>query len=208
MTEILEVSKKHFIDFKRNYLIFIIVSVVLIGLNYIFLQKNHSDLIYTALYAIIAIPIFGIIIINKSTYLSKAIDITQNKLRMAAMIVYPPIPIVLITLAYYQIRMQNWNVGDNEALYYALVSSFVGFLALLIVLFVFLELKRWMPNWPKLFGKTLILSLYILVILVYPIFFSGPYSPPYYMEISIVMLILFISHITTYIIMAYSRMEY
>ena len=116
MIEILEVSKNHFIDYKRNYLIFVIISIVILGSFYLGLQKNYSDLIYTAFYAIIAIPVFGIIIVIKSTYLYKAIDITHKKLRMIAMIVYPPIPILILTLSYYQIRMYGWNVGDNEAL--------------------------------------------------------------------------------------------
>ncbi len=208
MTEILEASKKHFIDYKKNHLIIVIVSVISIGLIYLSFREYYNDIIYTAFYTIIAIPVFGIIIVNKSTNLYKAVDMTHKKLRMIAMIVFPPIPVALITITYFQVRMIDWNVGYNEALHYGLISSFVGFLALLILVFVFLELKRWIPNWPKLFGKILVLSLYFLVIFIYPFFFSGPYSPPYYMVVGVVMLILFITHITTYIIMAYSRMEY
>ncbi len=214
MKAILEVSKKHFLDYKKNYLIYFTISLLMLGIFYLGLQKNYSDLIYTALYAVISIPIFGMIIIKKSTFIYKATDIIFKKLRMIVMMVYPPIPVLILTLIYYQIRMYGWNVGEHEALYFALVSSFFGFIALLILMFAYLELNRWRPNWPVFFGKLSILALYVLVITVYPSFFHDPYTPtsftpaPYYTEIVIAMIVLFVAHITTYILWAYTRVEY
>lgn len=209
MTEILEVSKKHFIDYKRNYLIIVIISLIVIGLIYLSFREYSNDIIYTAFYTIIAIPIFGIIIVNKSTNLYKAVDITHKRLRIIAMIIFPPIPVALITITYFQVRMIGRNIDNNEALFYGLFSSLTGFLALLVLVFIFLELKRWTPNWPVFFGKFAMLTLYFLVIFVYPVHFYRLYVPaPYHSEITIVMIVLFITHITTYIIMAYSRMEY
>lgn len=208
MKVILEVNKNHFIDYRVNYIIFFIVSVLLLILNYVFLQKFNSDIIYTAIYAIVAIPIFGIIILNKSTYLCKAEDIIYKKSKMAVIILYPSILVTLFTLFYYKIRMINFNVASSEPVYYTLLSSLVGVLALLIVIFVFLELKKWNHNWPIFFGNIGMLLLYLIIIIVYPMFHSKYLPTPYYMELTVLMLILFVTHIVTQIFRTYSKIEY